>query len=69
MASEIDIYNQYPIHMDPASKALSLLSSTTPAQKALLTTELEELNTLHRSLISLDPPNICLLYTSPSPRD
>ncbi|KAK4921322.1 hypothetical protein LTR66_016678 [Elasticomyces elasticus] len=58
MASEIDIYNQYPIHMDPASKALSLQSSTTPNQKALLTTELEELNALHRNLISLDPPNI-----------
>ncbi|KAJ5689028.1 hypothetical protein N7462_003420 [Penicillium macrosclerotiorum] len=60
MASEIDIFNEYPLHLDPASKALSLLPSTsqTPAQAAAITTELQELNLLHRNLISLDPPNI-----------
>jgi translocation protein SEC72 len=60
MASEIDIFNEYPLHMDPASKALSLIatSAQTPAQKAAITAELEELNQLHRSLQTLDPPNI-----------
>lgn len=60
MASEIDIYNQYPLYMDPSSKALSLTQSSaqTPSQAAAIATELEELNQLHRSLISLDPPNI-----------
>ncbi|KUM60532.1 hypothetical protein ACN42_g6586, partial [Penicillium freii] len=34
MTSEIDLYNQYPLHMDPATKALSLLHSSaqTPSQ-------------------------------------
>lgn len=58
MASEIDLYNQYHLHLDTASKALSLLSSTTPNKKALLENELEELNALHRSLLTLDEPNI-----------
>lgn len=60
MASEIDIYNQYPLHMDPATKALSLphSSAQTPSQTAAINAELEELNQLHRALISLDPPNI-----------
>ncbi|KAJ5576197.1 Tetratricopeptide TPR2 [Penicillium sp. DV-2018c] len=60
MASEIDIYNQYPIHMDPSTKALSLIQSSaqTPSQSASITSELETLNNLHRSLLTLDPPNI-----------
>lgn len=60
MASEIDIYNQYPLHMDPATKALSLPhpSTQTPSQTAAINTELQELNQLHRALVSLDPPNI-----------
>lgn len=60
MASEIDIYNQYPLHLDPATKAISLLQSSaqSPAQTAAINTELQELNSLHRALISLDPPNI-----------
>lgn len=60
MASEIDIYNQYPLHMDPASKAITLPPSSgyTPNQLATVNTELSELNALHRNLISLDPPNI-----------
>ncbi|KAJ5145781.1 Tetratricopeptide TPR2 [Penicillium bovifimosum] len=60
MASEIDIYNQYPIHMDPSTKALTLTPSSaqTPSQSAAIATELETLNLLHRSLLTLDPPNI-----------
>jgi translocation protein SEC72 len=59
MASEIDIYNQYPIHMDPATKALSLQPcNLPPSQSAAITAELEELNVLHRSLLALDSPNI-----------
>ncbi|EKV14328.1 hypothetical protein PDIG_33440 [Penicillium digitatum PHI26] len=60
MASEIDFYNQYPLYMDPATKALSLphSSAQTPSQTAAINAELEELNQLHRALISLDPPNI-----------
>lgn len=60
MASEIDLYNQYPLHMDPSSKAISLPPSSayTPTQTASINAELSELNTLHRNLIALDPPNI-----------
>lgn len=60
MASEIDIYNQYPLQLDSTSKAITLppSSSYTPSQTTTITTELQELNALHRSLISLDPPNI-----------
>ncbi|KAI2793716.1 hypothetical protein POX_a00300 [Penicillium oxalicum] len=60
MASEIDIFNEYPLYMDPSTKSISLLpsSSQTASQKAAISAELEELNELHRSLISLDPPNI-----------
>jgi translocation protein SEC72 len=64
MASEIDLFNEYPLHLDPTSKAISLLpsSSQTTTQKTAITTELQELNALHRSLLSLDPPN-----TPPAP--
>jgi translocation protein SEC72 len=60
MASEIDIFNQYPLHIDPASKAISLPQSSayTPSQTSTINTELQELNDLHRALLSLDPPNI-----------
>ncbi|KAF7716459.1 Uncharacterized protein PECH_003865 [Penicillium ucsense] len=60
MASEIDIFNEYPLYMDSSTKAISLLpsSSQTASQKATITAELTELNDLHRSLISLDAPNI-----------
>lgn len=60
MASEIDIFNQYPLHMDSASKAISLpqSSANTPAQTETVNAELQELNALHRALIALDPPNI-----------
>jgi translocation protein SEC72 len=60
MASEIDLYNQYPLYMDPTTQDLSLTHSSgqTPSQTAALNTEIEELNQLHRSLLTLDPPNI-----------
>lgn len=60
MASEIDLFNEYHLHLDPSSKAISLLpsSSQTPTQSSAIAAELQELNALHRSLISLDPPNI-----------
>lgn len=60
MASEIDIYNQYPLHMDPASKAISLPQSSgySAAKTEEVNAELQELNALHRAMIALDPPNI-----------
>jgi translocation protein SEC72 len=63
MADSIDIYTQHPLHLDPTSKAISLSqTSSTPTTGTTTTTsitnELDALNTLHRSLISLDPPNI-----------
>ncbi|KAJ5573573.1 uncharacterized protein N7459_008000 [Penicillium hispanicum] len=60
MSSEIDIFHQYPLHLDPSSKAISLppSSAQTASQTAQINTELQELNLLHRALISLDPPNI-----------
>ncbi|EAW12589.1 uncharacterized protein ACLA_010120 [Aspergillus clavatus NRRL 1] len=60
MASSIDLYNQYPLHLDPSSKAISLppSSSQSASQTATINEELQALNHLHRSLISLDPPNI-----------
>ncbi|KAJ5441970.1 Tetratricopeptide TPR2 [Penicillium cf. griseofulvum] len=60
MASEIDLYNQYPLYMDPTTQDLSLTHSSgqTPSQTAALNIEIEELNQLHRSLLTLDSPNI-----------
>ncbi|KAI9929829.1 hypothetical protein AWENTII_003727 [Aspergillus wentii] len=55
MASSIDLFNQHPLHLDPTSKAITL-DSTHP--DSTISAELDTLNTLHRSLISLDPPNI-----------
>ncbi|KAJ5272623.1 hypothetical protein N7478_007748 [Penicillium angulare] len=58
MASEIDLFTQYTLHMDPASKAISHPASlSTPTQTTDMANELNELNALHRSLISLDSPN------------
>ena len=54
MASTIDLFNQYPLHLDPTSKSISLPTNSTDQ----INTELDNLNTLHRSLLSLDPPNI-----------
>lgn len=59
MADSIDIYNQYPITLDPTSKAINLgTQATTPASATAVTNELNELNALHRALLSVDPPNI-----------
>lgn len=60
MASEIDIFNQYPLFIDPSSKAISLPQSSayTSVQRSNINTELQELNDLHRALLSLEPPSI-----------
>lgn len=64
MASHIDIYNQHPLHLDPTSKAISLPQqpNQTTQETTTINTELQALNTLHRSLLTLDPPN-----TPPAP--
>ncbi|KAF9891028.1 hypothetical protein FE257_005285 [Aspergillus nanangensis] len=60
--SDINIFNQHALHLDPTSKAISLHPSTTThqstTQTAAINAELQQLNLLHRALISLDPPNI-----------
>lgn len=61
MASGIDIYNQHPLHLDPSSKAISL-SSSHGSEAPQISSELQTLNQLHRSLLNLDPPN-----TPPAP--
>ncbi|KAJ5628586.1 hypothetical protein N7490_010814 [Penicillium lividum] len=59
MASEIDLFTQYTLHMDPATKAISHPASLpTASQTTEMTAELNELNALHRALQTLDPPNI-----------
>ncbi|KAL4962531.1 uncharacterized protein BDV14DRAFT_105334 [Aspergillus stella-maris] len=60
MASPIDIFTQHPLSLDPSSKAISLSNTShiTPSQKSTLESELAELNTLHRTLLTLDPPTI-----------
>ncbi|KAL3460850.1 hypothetical protein BJX64DRAFT_289978 [Aspergillus heterothallicus] len=63
MANTIDLYTQYPVVLDPSSKAISLSPSSgssttyTPSQTSALTTELSALNTLHRTLLTLDNPS------------
>ncbi|PKY07284.1 hypothetical protein P168DRAFT_287776 [Aspergillus campestris IBT 28561] len=56
MASSVDIFHQWPLHLDPQSKALSLppSSSTTPSQTEAINEELQNLNQLHRSLLALE---------------
>jgi translocation protein SEC72 len=56
--SEIDIFNQYPLYIDPQTKSISLPQSSayTPTQTATINKELEELNNLHRSFLSLEGP-------------
>lgn len=56
MASSIDLYNQHSLHLDPTSKAISLTADQ--PQSTNITDELQTLNQLHRSLLSLDPPSI-----------
>ncbi|KAL4920707.1 hypothetical protein BDW62DRAFT_162622 [Aspergillus aurantiobrunneus] len=59
MASSVDIFNQHPLTLDPTSKAISLSTTQyTPSQTAAINDELSALNSLHRSLLALDPPSI-----------
>lgn len=51
--SAIDVFTQYPLHLDPSSKGITHPSPSPPQ----LDSELSQLNTLHRSLLSLDTPN------------
>lgn len=51
--SAIDLFTQYSLHLDPSSKAITYPPPSTPA----VDTELTYLNTLHRSLLSLETPN------------
>ncbi|EER39151.1 F-box domain-containing protein [Histoplasma capsulatum var. duboisii H88] len=54
-----DTFTQYPLHLDPTSKAISAPS----CNSAVLDSELESLNQLHRALLNLDSPN-----TPPPPK-
>ncbi|KAJ5134705.1 hypothetical protein N7526_006070 [Penicillium atrosanguineum] len=56
--SEIDIFNQYPLHIDPQTKSISLPQSSayTPTQITAINAELQELNDLHRSFLSIEGP-------------
>jgi translocation protein SEC72 len=60
MASDLESFTEYPLQLDPATKAISLATTAglSPAQIEDLNNELKSLNSLHRSLISLDPPNV-----------
>lgn len=49
--SDLTHFDLLPLQMDPQSKALSTLKPS-----RALTAELEQLNTLHRSLLGLDSP-------------
>ncbi|KAL4903806.1 hypothetical protein BDW74DRAFT_155445 [Aspergillus multicolor] len=56
MAEAIDLFNQYPLTLDPSSKAISLAKTTTysASQTTALNAELSALNTLHRNLLSIE---------------
>lgn len=61
MARSIDLFTEYPLIIDPSSKAISLSSNAggyTASQTSALNAELAALNILHRSLLTLDPPTI-----------
>jgi translocation protein SEC72 len=53
--SDLDTFNLLPLTLDPQSKAVLPTSSPSSSSRAL-TAELETLNTLHRSLQSLEGP-------------
>lgn len=57
--SSIDIYTQYPLEMDPSTKAITLpeTSATQPNQNRTIANELQLLNNLHRGLVNLGSPN------------
>lgn len=48
----MDTYDHLPLHLDPQTKAVS----GGPAPTRALTAELEQLNSLHRALLSLETP-------------
>lgn len=50
----VDVFTQYPLHLNPSSKAITLPTNT----NVQIDTELNNLNYLHRALLTLDPPNI-----------
>lgn len=54
MASDAETFIQYPIHLDPTSKALSDPTSTSTELNA----QLEAINQTHRALLNLEPPNV-----------
>lgn len=59
--SDADSFTQYPLHLDPTTKAITLSSTTgfeSQRQTDQINAELKALNLLHRSLINLDPPTI-----------
>ncbi|KAI0871164.1 tetratricopeptide repeat domain-containing protein [Hypoxylon argillaceum] len=50
--SDLDTFTLLPLHLDPQSKAVSTSSTSRTLQ-----TELATLNTLHRTLLTLETPN------------
>jgi translocation protein SEC72 len=60
MASDLESFTQYPLYLDPTTKAISLATTEgqTRAQSETINAELHTLNKLHRSLVALDPPNV-----------
>jgi translocation protein SEC72 len=62
MATDQDTFTFLPLQMDPQSKAILAPTTTTAAPTSsssrALATELETLNALHRSLLSLDSPHV-----------
>ncbi|KMU92012.1 ER protein translocation subcomplex subunit [Coccidioides immitis H538.4] len=54
MASPAQVFLQHPLHLDPTSKAISAPNTSYPG----LSTELDALNSLHRSILNLDSPNV-----------
>lgn len=50
----LDTFTLLPLHMDPQTKAIS---STDPNVSSTMQQEITNLNTLHRSLLTLDTPN------------
>ncbi|POS71500.1 translocation protein sec72 [Diaporthe helianthi] len=56
MSTDQDTFTFLPLHMDPQSKAISSAHPSTSSRA--LAQELETLNALHRSLLSLDHPAV-----------
>lgn len=57
MEDPLETFTLLPLHLDPKSKAVTSLSvSTSSSTKDPLTHELETLNALHKSLLTLETP-------------